>query len=168
MIINALLFRRNLSLCGWVLAAAVKGPSRYDKTCESADRKLRSAGRISMALDRFIGGLALLLVGCHVSVAQHDRRSAKAVIPACQAWLATTDGRGRMPGIFEIRDQGYCIGVIEGLMLADSESCPPSPVTLAQAVRVVLSYIETRPAQMHEDFKLLSIQAMRAAWPCRR
>jgi hypothetical protein len=43
----------------------------------------------------------------------------------------------------------------------------PDKVTLSQEVRVVIAYIEARPARMHEDFDSLAHEALQAAWPCR-
>jgi hypothetical protein len=32
----------------------------------------------------------------------------------------------------------------------------------------VVKYIDDRPARMHENFKVLAIEALRAAWPCEK
>jgi Rap1a immunity proteins len=47
-------------------------------------------------------------------------------------------------------------------------TCLPNGVTQGQMVRVVAYYIDARPARQHEDFTQLTIEALRAAWPCRR
>jgi hypothetical protein len=41
-------------------------------------------------------------------------------------------------------------------------------VTVAQAVRLVVTYIEARSARMREDFLLLASEALSAAWPFTR
>jgi hypothetical protein len=43
----------------------------------------------------------------------------------------------------------------------------PYGPTIDQFVKVVVAYIEARPARMHEQFEGLTIEALRAAWPCR-
>jgi hypothetical protein len=43
----------------------------------------------------------------------------------------------------------------------------PDGVTTGQEVRVVIAYIDARPARMHEDFRSLALEALRAAWPCK-
>jgi hypothetical protein len=43
----------------------------------------------------------------------------------------------------------------------------PDGVATGQMVRVVVSYIDARPARMHEPFKGLALEALRAAWPCK-
>ena len=41
-------------------------------------------------------------------------------------------------------------------------------VTLGQMVRVIVAYIDARPARVHEDFRLLALEALVDAWPCKR
>jgi hypothetical protein len=41
-------------------------------------------------------------------------------------------------------------------------------VTNDQAVAVVIKYIEARPERMHEPFGMLALEALTAAWPCKR
>lgn len=63
--------------------------------------------------------------------------------------------------------RGYCLGLISGLS-AGRENCAPAEVTNGQLARVVVQYIDARPARMHEEFRKLALEAMKAAWPCRR
>jgi hypothetical protein len=68
-------------------------------------------------------------------------------------------------------DQGICTGIIDtiGLMgVAFHRVCLPNGVTTRQAVAVVVQYIDKRPARMHEAFKILAIEALAAAWPCKK
>jgi hypothetical protein len=55
--------------------------------------------------------------------------------------------------------------LLEGLDY-EGVQCRPREVTLGQIVRVVVQYIDSRPARMHEDFRVLAFEAMKAAWPC--
>ena len=41
-------------------------------------------------------------------------------------------------------------------------------MTTNQAIAVVVKYIEARPERMHEDFRALALEALTAAWPCKR
>jgi hypothetical protein len=43
----------------------------------------------------------------------------------------------------------------------------PAGVLGGQAVKVVVAYIDARPARMHERFDRLALEAFRAAWPCK-
>jgi hypothetical protein len=33
--------------------------------------------------------------------------------------------------------------------------------------QVIIAYIEARPQRMHEDFRVLAVEAMQKAWPCK-
>jgi hypothetical protein len=45
----------------------------------------------------------------------------------------------------------------------------PSPSsTYEQAIRVVIDYVDKRPARLNEDFTVLAQEALRAAWACKR
>jgi hypothetical protein len=46
--------------------------------------------------------------------------------------------------------------------------CNPPEVTTEQGIRVVVQYIDAQPARLHEDFRLLAIEALRKAWPCQK
>jgi hypothetical protein len=48
-----------------------------------------------------------------------------------------------------------------------SSTCPATGVTHDQVVRVVIAYIDARPARLNEDFMELATEAMVAAWPCK-
>jgi hypothetical protein len=54
-------------------------------------------------------------------------------------------------------------------MLSESHLgfCPPVGANQGQAIRVVIAYIDQRPARMHEPFVALALEALRASWPCR-
>jgi Rap1a immunity proteins len=64
--------------------------------------------------------------------------------------------------------QGLCSGLIRCLIYETDDICTPKGVTVAQTARVVVQYIDARPARMHEDFRALALEAMKAAWPCKR
>ena len=45
--------------------------------------------------------------------------------------------------------------------------CPPDEVTLAEKARVAVTYVEARPERMSGDFRVLAVEAMQKAWPCK-
>ena len=66
----------------------------------------------------------------------------------------------------------FCSGIVHGLAgvgqyLTPSEwqSCVPSTSTARQLARVAVRYIEAHPQRMHEDFRLLTLEAFHNAWP---
>jgi hypothetical protein len=69
--------------------------------------------------------------------------------------------------------RGVCAGTVNTLMLsgpvypAGGRFCPPSNAPVNQGVRVVVSYMDRHPGELHEQFIILAHQAMREAWPCK-
>jgi hypothetical protein len=46
--------------------------------------------------------------------------------------------------------------------------CPPPEFNIIQMAGLVAQYIDARPARMHEDFDALALEALQAAWPCKK
>ena len=44
--------------------------------------------------------------------------------------------------------------------------CIPNGVTLGQMVQVVVKYIKQHPENLHNKASIVSLNAMRTAWPC--
>lgn len=63
---------------------------------------------------------------------------------------------------------GFCSGIIVGLSYSGKSYgiCFPAGATSQQAVNVIVQYIDGRPKRMNENFMSLSVEALRAAWPC--
>jgi hypothetical protein len=116
--------------------------------------------------------LALLLIGFaspNATVAREaDTLSANYYLPGCQVAIeppSTFIG----PDAFRA---GMCMGKVETLFeLAGPRgpirACPPRTSTVAQALRVVVRYINQRPGLMQLSFTDLAMEAMADAWPCR-
>jgi hypothetical protein len=103
-------------------------------------------------------GVALALAVTAAQAAENPY-SANYLMPGCRDYL-----RRNNDGFFM---QGRCAGLIEGLLYLDNFTCPPKEVIMGQKIRVVVAYIDARPARMHEDFYELALEALRAAWPCK-
>lgn len=105
----------------------------------------------------------MLAAGTTRAVAQ-DLNSANYLMPGCEAFVAQNSNSGI---VFQA---GMCAGQVQGV-LDTAESvhmvCSPPQVTLGQAVRVVVQFIDARPAQMHQGFSILALMAMIKAWPCK-
>jgi hypothetical protein len=66
---------------------------------------------------------------------------------------------------------GVCLGEVVGVWHAAAWSgwvCSPPGAINDEAVRIVIQYIDARPARLHEDFALLAAEALKVAWPCRK
>jgi Rap1a immunity proteins len=60
------------------------------------------------------------------------------------------------------------LNFVGGVVFAAANVCLPQGVTNNQVVAVVIKYIEARPERMHEQFGDLALEALTAAWPCKR
>jgi hypothetical protein len=108
-------------------------------------------------------GLALLFVVTAAAGQPGDGFSANYLLDACKAWLSNN-----APS--DPYRSGRCGGIVETLLIVSShlpvKACPPKGVTFIQAIRVVVAYIEARPAQMQKNFTALATEALHEAWPC--
>ena len=98
------------------------------------------------------------------------------ILPGCRAFV---DRNSREDHLL----QGFCIGTVNGIAFvthALQEFPPlnddlrrtmcsngPATTTNDQLVRIVIAYIEARPARMTEPFERLAAEAIAAMWPCR-
>jgi hypothetical protein len=62
--------------------------------------------------------------------------------------------------------RGVCDGVVSAISELMPGICPPASSTLDQADRIVVQYIDSQPARLHESFNKLAGEALRNAWPC--
>jgi Rap1a immunity proteins len=131
----------------------------------------RSAREGNLMMRPLLLGVAVAaLVAQPIDAQQPDTNSANYLLPACKNFLATGDSRPTTSAFY----QGVCVGTVDTLHLlirilpeTPFRSCPPNQVTTGQELRVIIAYIEARPQRMHENFRILAIEAMREAWPCK-
>jgi len=65
--------------------------------------------------------------------------------------------------------QGLCAGIVQGIFSTAPAICaPPTGVSSSQKIRVVVQYIESRHARLHESFQVLALEALQVAWPCKQ
>ena len=59
---------------------------------------------------------------------------------------------------------GHCTGAIGAIFYfsEDLRICPPNGSSVGQAMRVVVPYIDSRPARLHENFYSLAAEALKA------
>jgi hypothetical protein len=96
-----------------------------------------------------------LHLGQPQALAQSDRIfSANYVMPGCRLHMTDSDDQPFL--------QGLCSGLVRATFYFGRSHlgiCNPSGVTVGQSIRVVVAYIDQRPARMHEPFEkqLLSL-----------
>jgi hypothetical protein len=110
---------------------------------------------------RCIPLIAVIALNCGATFGQ-DTDSANYVMPACRATL----NRDLQTQVL-LPMSMLCAGLVEGIHFAASGVCHDQRVTREQVLRVVVKYIDDRPARLNENFKALALEALQAAWPCR-
>jgi hypothetical protein len=116
-------------------------------------------------LARYTVAAAVFLSASAASAVEDATLSADQVLPACAAFIADRAPR-EIDGVFQA---GRCIGLMQGLGFASRllGVCPPDDVTPALRARVAVTYVEAHPERMHEDFRVLAVEAMQKTWPCK-
>lgn len=104
---------------------------------------------------------ALMLSGGSACAQGPDIISANGVLPGCINALSD------QPNSNLAWETGYCQGIVSTLSYMEDQLCFPKGVTTGQQIRVIVRYINDRPERMHENFKALALEAMKAAWPCK-
>src|SRR6187200_2722005 len=69
---------------------------------------------------------------------------------------------------------GICLGYVAAASLYGAHmreplrNCVPAELPTGQKIGVVIKYLEDHPTRLHEPFSVLVLEALRAAWPCKR
>jgi hypothetical protein len=95
------------------------------------------------------------------NVPDTSRHSANHWMPGCRGFLDDKNN-------FGLVDQGRCSGALQGVVFSDPRVCAPPNSTIGQNIRIVIQYIDNRPARQHESFLQLATEALREVWPCSR
>jgi hypothetical protein len=106
-----------------------------------------------------------ILLGLTVPAGAADIVSANHFLPGCKSALS-----GKMFTQAEALQRGRCTGFVQAFLALSPalDFCQPREATIGQAVAVVVKYIEARPERIHEPFGSLTLESLRAAWPCKR
>src|SRR5262245_31054242 len=102
-----------------------------------------------------------LLATRGAAVAQPDTNSANFILPACREYFSDDTN------IQNPFRAGRCAGIIETLRFTGFRTCIPQETTNGQVGNVLLRYLDQHPQRLHENFKVLAVEALQRAWPCR-
>jgi Ssp1 endopeptidase immunity protein Rap1a len=119
------------------------------------------------------GALALTITAA--SAEEEDVSSANYMLPHCRRYAEHKPAN--------LLFEGVCAGTLAGIGFMGGSLRDFSPLgndvrralcintpptaTSNQLLKIVIAYIEARPARMHEPFTQLALEALRTAWPCR-
>lgn len=109
--------------------------------------------------------ISALMLCATQAVGEENIRSANDAMRGCRVVAQDADHPGSSGESFEA---GYCLGVVKVLRDFGPGVCAPFLATDGQAVKVVVQYIDTRPAGLQQNFTLLARDALIAAWPCKK
>lgn len=112
---------------------------------------------------QFLRGVALIAAVAldgGAALAEPAADSANYIMPGCRSFIAKTGENLFLNGL--------CVGMIDVLSTSsDLGVCHPADATTGQSVRVVVKYIDDRPARLNEVFKRMALEALQVAWPCK-
>jgi len=114
--------------------------------------------------------LVLAMVLAAPALAQSDpSANTSTMLPHCRNWI---DRVATKPADTALA--GVCAGTVAAalhystLLEAPYKSCPQKGVTNGQAIEAVVRYLEAHPEMWDQDFRMLSLSALRNTWPCPR
>jgi hypothetical protein len=105
----------------------------------------------------------LALIGQQGAWAQSENLySANYLMPGCRHAVAENYNSDHF-------GQGRCGGVVQTIMYFGRHFgvCVPDRTIAREAAKVIVLYVDQRPARMHERFEKLALEALQRAWPCR-
>ncbi|WP_433995616.1 Rap1a/Tai family immunity protein [Bradyrhizobium tropiciagri] len=106
-----------------------------------------------------------VLVSSVPSLAEEDFASGNFMLQHCQHFIDRSNN-------WDAWD-GECSGAISTLTFLGSalppgyKVCAPKGVTKLQAARVVVNYMLKNPQTLQDPFRVLAMQALTEAWPCK-
>ena len=98
----------------------------------------------------------------------HTRRMRQLLAALAAPAQATTTGNALLEWCAEARDRGMCIGYSQATIEGLGGFCPPEGVTLGQAIKIVVKYLNANPEYLHLRGMQLAMDAVVEAWPCEK
>jgi hypothetical protein len=101
--------------------------------------------------------------------AKPDIQSAKYFLPGCKQQVA---GENNMSAK-DAYTVGQCLGMVETLMVVGAalspsfRICVPHTLTMNEAIRAVIKYLEAKPEELQQQFIFVADRALAQAWPCK-
>ena len=123
-----------------------------------------------MRLSSLITATLGVILNYGVAVAQPAPPSADYWMPGCRDVAKLIHFSNEEDSKEDLLKMGFCVGIISGLSYTGISFglCAPDGATSQQAVRAVVQYIDGQPRRLDEDFRGLVLEALQAAWPCKK
>jgi hypothetical protein len=117
-----------------------------------------------MRLSILVSAMALTVP----ALAQSDpSASTSTMLPHCRDWIDRVPMKPADTAL-----AGVCAGTVAAalhystVLEAPYTSCPPKGATHGQAIEAVVRYLEAHPEVRDQDFRMQTLSALRATWPC--
>jgi hypothetical protein len=115
---------------------------------------------------RLIKTIALLLgiVSACPAYAKSDISSGSYFLRACNSFL---DTKVSVNDWHSYEEAGECFGSARMLIFLGRKGagiCSPEGVTVSQVARVIVKYLNDHPEKLHEDYRVLSVEALQKVW----
>jgi hypothetical protein len=107
-------------------------------------------------------------IGSATAQSVQEDTSANSVFLGCKAFVENRATNAQL-----VSAANFCSGVVHGLayvgkiLPAELIFCAPPTSDARQLARVVINYIDAHPQRMHEDLRMLTLEAFHQAWPCK-
>jgi hypothetical protein len=69
--------------------------------------------------------------------------------------------------ITDALNTGFCAGLITAINDSHSLVCPPEGTNATQSAAVLMRFMDEHPEIRHEDVYVITVMALRNAWPCK-
>lgn len=101
-----------------------------------------------------------------------DANDGNEILKRCKRAQQLIDNRLTNPRVTDLSDSYYCLGMLEGVwhtmrvFARDTACLPKDGITRSQTLRIVVEYLEDRPAVLHHIGSGLVMEAFVDTYPC--
>ena len=90
------------------------------------------------------------------------------LLSSCQVAVKELDDPSFTASKMESFQNGYCLGIVQGVSDTSQDVCPGEHVSYIQITRVVLKYLQDHPEQLDQHGSTLVYRALAKAFPCQK
>lgn len=116
-------------------------------------------------MTKIIGVCVFMLTAVAVCSPQEVTRG-NWLLTSCQFTMKSIDDPHAQQNSLESFRDGYCRGIVQGVVDASPQVCQGENVTLGQDFRVVFKYLQDHPEELDKRNTTLIQKALAKAFPC--
>jgi len=119
-------------------------------------------------MTKFLSVCVFMLITVGICSPQEDPSSGNGLLTSCQIALKHLDDPQTTLSYLDAVRIGYCEGITQGVGYVSPKVCTMDNVTLVQAIRVVVKYLQDHPEELDQRNSLLVERALAKAFPCQK